>query len=1187
MFSVIDHDSLNLSTMDNTEIIELVQRTLESEGILQTIRAQLRASVFNVIMKNAPHKANISKYNAFVMTSDCGSNMTALIYDFLKIMGLNQTLSVFVAETGHSPLDRKNLLSNLNLNDIIDEPLLLQILHVFESQKYSEITTNTSIREHVSIKLNKLDYSEEKEYNQPMNSNEIFEEKQYKHTEDHNKSSSQSHRPITDNIGSPRYNNNNNNTTELSFKESKQSEEKSYENDNDNDTTSTNSNNNSNLNTRKDKHLKPLHALGLSNKDTDIDINNIYNNNNNGITASSSSLPLSTKRHDMDNFEDSSSFEESGNLSEISPDKDQQQQRFSSTNKDNDNDNAHIRPIIRSKATDKMNLGRLSSTSLKDVDDEELEVQDELEVAGESDTFGESSFGEDSFSRSGTSLSFGESSENNNMSSSRGKGSPLSALHLPLKSNSSRKSLSKQSLTQLAPIDTTFSRDRGERGSGSGSPLSNLSSMNKSPRLMGSGTGSGSGSPIDEPLDALSSLSSMSLSVKIPPIGVGAGGRRSGGLAPLIIEKSHSQQPPVVALAPIRSPLAAAASPRSSSSSPRSPPPTASPPPARSSEKDSYQNHNHKETMNKKKTTLHEEEEHKGKEEKDDEKYDEKEEVPQEDDRDEHPVELLRDNEVNIEVNDVMELSIADDYITNVEEKSDKGYSKQRQQQHQQQRDDGDNDNDDDAQEQSKDEFSVSESFLEESESVSVSMKLEEHQQQQQLLQQQLDDSQMSRRSNQEDEEEELDKEKDENEEGMVQTEREGGGGGGRRAEKDLQTQTQLKLEAPRHSFENVPSQGKIGSKVHYSSNDDEDNDNNDVKDVNDNDVNVNDVNARNTFDDPDETKSYGEDDFEEDADVEGEVESEVEEEMSVAEDENSDDEYNLGEIIREPEPELSRGMQRSSSGKLPGLGDSLLKKVEYFDFDSKANVDDDDDDGERKPDQQSDKQQHDIGKGRSEDDHHDIDGDGDRDRDDADHRDDRKEKERIETLEEDSFEESTSPAHPQTQTHELITKKSTNSNEPQQYRSGFSDHSEDESSEEMSVGGPEDEDEDSNNAFDSSFSMDKPLTMREADSVDFSVSDHEVSGSAALDAFDYTTSAMPPVGRNSSSGGSSGGSSSNANLNAPTDTLQYRLLRFDRNPENDHERFKIAEFSNPPCCPLLWNKECHETIIAGNNYDD
>lgn len=38
--------------MATVEAVDAIQRALESEGVLQSIRAQLRASVFNIISKN-------------------------------------------------------------------------------------------------------------------------------------------------------------------------------------------------------------------------------------------------------------------------------------------------------------------------------------------------------------------------------------------------------------------------------------------------------------------------------------------------------------------------------------------------------------------------------------------------------------------------------------------------------------------------------------------------------------------------------------------------------------------------------------------------------------------------------------------------------------------------------------------------------------------------------------------------------------------------------------------------------------------------------------------------------------------------------------------------------------------------------------------------------------------------------
>ena len=61
-----------MTTNKPLDIITAVQATLEREGILQSIRAQLRASVFNVISKVGNENKNNSFLTEFLATSIYG-----------------------------------------------------------------------------------------------------------------------------------------------------------------------------------------------------------------------------------------------------------------------------------------------------------------------------------------------------------------------------------------------------------------------------------------------------------------------------------------------------------------------------------------------------------------------------------------------------------------------------------------------------------------------------------------------------------------------------------------------------------------------------------------------------------------------------------------------------------------------------------------------------------------------------------------------------------------------------------------------------------------------------------------------------------------------------------------------------------------------------------------------------------
>jgi len=71
------------SNVDTIEIVDIVQQSLESDGILQSIRAQIRAYVYNLIIKNNHQAAEKSKAN------ELGNSALGNICSFNIFMPLN------------------------------------------------------------------------------------------------------------------------------------------------------------------------------------------------------------------------------------------------------------------------------------------------------------------------------------------------------------------------------------------------------------------------------------------------------------------------------------------------------------------------------------------------------------------------------------------------------------------------------------------------------------------------------------------------------------------------------------------------------------------------------------------------------------------------------------------------------------------------------------------------------------------------------------------------------------------------------------------------------------------------------------------------------------------------------------------------------------------------------------------
>ncbi|XP_060080173.1 centrosomal protein 43-like isoform X2 [Ylistrum balloti] len=111
-----------MSADEDTELRDLVAQTLETNGVLGKIRAQLRASVFLALedqgsVQNKTPFANpdLQKY----LNTKEGRTTAALVREFLEFFNLEFTLAVFDPEAGIGPANesRANLARELNLAD--------------------------------------------------------------------------------------------------------------------------------------------------------------------------------------------------------------------------------------------------------------------------------------------------------------------------------------------------------------------------------------------------------------------------------------------------------------------------------------------------------------------------------------------------------------------------------------------------------------------------------------------------------------------------------------------------------------------------------------------------------------------------------------------------------------------------------------------------------------------------------------------------------------------------------------------------------------------------------------------------------------------------------------------------------------------------------------------------------------
>ena len=123
---------------DLMELKDIVSQTLETKGVLGSIRAQLRAAVYTAIdeqeMQKGIHLENPRA--ARIHETEEGRLLCSLVREYLEFYDLDHTLSVFLPECLQNTSEyegRETLASKLQLRSYVDEPsekspLLLTLL---------------------------------------------------------------------------------------------------------------------------------------------------------------------------------------------------------------------------------------------------------------------------------------------------------------------------------------------------------------------------------------------------------------------------------------------------------------------------------------------------------------------------------------------------------------------------------------------------------------------------------------------------------------------------------------------------------------------------------------------------------------------------------------------------------------------------------------------------------------------------------------------------------------------------------------------------------------------------------------------------------------------------------------------------------------------------------------------------
>lgn len=138
---------VEMSAEEDTELRDLVAKTLENNGVLAKIRAELRASVFLALeeqeTKSAPFENRALKE---YLKSPQAALGLCIVREFLEYLELDFTLSVYNTETSHGKgyeySGRNKLVKDLKIQNLNDKkgPILSHILQI--AQEHKGIHTN-------------------------------------------------------------------------------------------------------------------------------------------------------------------------------------------------------------------------------------------------------------------------------------------------------------------------------------------------------------------------------------------------------------------------------------------------------------------------------------------------------------------------------------------------------------------------------------------------------------------------------------------------------------------------------------------------------------------------------------------------------------------------------------------------------------------------------------------------------------------------------------------------------------------------------------------------------------------------------------------------------------------------------------------------------------------------------------
>ncbi|XP_046445641.1 centrosomal protein 43-like [Daphnia pulex] len=174
-----------MSTEEDPELRDLIAKTLENNGVLGKLRAQLRASTFLALDQQEDPKVTFPNSNVAVQqfaSSKNGAVTMSLVRDFLTSFNMQFTLAVFDPETcegvSYKNMSRSNLASELGLENVNpDVPLLHALVaNSIKEQNPAVSGTNTEKKltstsiELIEAKLGNLKVQKNDDYDEDFQS---------------------------------------------------------------------------------------------------------------------------------------------------------------------------------------------------------------------------------------------------------------------------------------------------------------------------------------------------------------------------------------------------------------------------------------------------------------------------------------------------------------------------------------------------------------------------------------------------------------------------------------------------------------------------------------------------------------------------------------------------------------------------------------------------------------------------------------------------------------------------------------------------------------------------------------------------------------------------------------------------------------------------------------------------------